>query len=70
MEKLVRSLIHFDTDILDSNMLFELKENTNIRYFDSNCWVQALNIEIAPDDDDHLYVWRDYGSTVFILLRL
>ena len=50
MEKLVRSLIHFITDIWDSNMLFEFKKITNIRYFDSNCWVQALNIEIAPDD--------------------
>ena len=26
MEKLVRPLIHFNTDIWDSNMLFELKK--------------------------------------------
>ena len=53
MEKLVRSLIHFNTDIWDSNMLFELKKKiTNIRYFESDCWVQALNIKIiiVPDD--------------------
>ena len=30
MEKLVRSLIHFNTDIWDSNMLFEFKKKLQI----------------------------------------